>query len=383
MSLVGCALAQDDPVVSVEVGEPTFVVPSDALPVVPQDANNNLAILEAEGSLWFAWRTAPDHFADERTELHVIRSDDDGLTWEHELTVALGTDVREPHLLHVDGAIRLYLAQLGTSAFDFEPAGSWTSVRQGPAQWSELAPVFDATFIPWRSKPHGDHWEVIGYVGGGEIYDPDGDPLQIQWLRTDDGVTFDPVVPGQPVVLEGGGSETDYARLDDGTIIAVVRNESGDEDGFGSKICRAEADAPGDWTCATDRRKYDSPLVFTEAGEVWLVGRRNVTDNGYYDLGHTDASQAALSVRYQLAYWDEPKRCSLWKVDPVELTVEFVLDLPGRGDTCFPDRRARGEGVHEIWNYTSPLEGPEPSWQEGQVAPTSIYRVDLTFSVEG
>ena len=27
---------------------------------------------------------------------------------------------------------------------------------------------------------------------------------------------------------------------------------------------------------------------------------------------------------------------TLWQVDPVKLTVDFVADVPSRGDTCFP-----------------------------------------------
>ena len=45
------------------VGDPVQVVPSDGLPVTPQDANNNLSVTDFDGRTFLAWRTAPDHFA--------------------------------------------------------------------------------------------------------------------------------------------------------------------------------------------------------------------------------------------------------------------------------------------------------------------------------
>ena len=56
-----------------------------------------------------------------------------------------------------------------------------------------------------------------------------------------------------------------------------------------------------------------------------------------------------------------------------------VLDLPSRGDTCFPDHRDLGGGRHEIWNYSSPVDGPDLEWLEGQKAPTNVYRVTVAF----
>jgi len=56
-----------------------------------------------------------------------------------------------------------------------------------------------------------------------------------------------------------------------------------------------------------------------------------------------------------------------------------VVDLPSRGDTCFPDRRDLGGGIHEIWNYTSPLDGADLLWIEGQNGPTEIYRIQVRF----
>src|SRR5688572_22218114 len=68
-----------------EVSEPRWVVPSAALPgqLRVQPANNNLDLEYFEDRLFFAWRTAPTHWADSQVETHVVSSLDEGETWDH------------------------------------------------------------------------------------------------------------------------------------------------------------------------------------------------------------------------------------------------------------------------------------------------------------
>jgi hypothetical protein len=221
---------------------------------------------------------------------------------------------------------------------------------------------------------------LVGYIGGENIYENDGEPLRVHWLKTDDGRNFDAVVPGQPVVLEGGMSETDFTFADDGAVIAVSRNEAGDEaNGFGSLICRAEASDLGAWTCNSDPKKYDSPIVFKHRSDVYLIGRRNVTDDGNYDLGRDDLSLADQAGLYNREYWTKPKRCALWKVDQASLTVAHVLDLPSSGDTCFASVVPLTDTEYLVYNYTSPPDQPDLRWVDGQTNPTFIYRLTLSL----
>jgi hypothetical protein len=167
--------------------------------------------------------------------------------------------------------------------------------------------------------------------------------------------------------------------MDDGSLVAVSRNEAGDAEGFGSKVCRAEADALGDWNCAHDPKKYDSPLVFRHGADAYLIGRRQVAGDGAYDLGLDELSHADQTLEYQAAYWNTPKRCAVWKFDPDGLALEHVLDLPSNGDTCFASQITLPNGQHLVYNYTSPLDDPELPWNDGQFGPTSIYATTLTL----
>ena len=364
-----------------EIGEPEILVPFAEPPagVVTQTSNNNLDIVTFEGRYYLAFRTAPTHFASEKTEMYVVSSEDQE-TWHLETKIAWGTDLREPRFLAYDGKLLLYFAKLGKDSLKFEPQGTFITRYESPGKWTEPIEWTDQPgFIPWRLKVVDGTAYMIGYVGGENIYEIDGEPIFVQWLKSKDGLTWEPVVPGQPTVEEGGGSETDWVFLDDGGVIAVTRNEAGDEMGWGSKICRAEAQSLGEWRCVSDPKKYDSPLLFRHGARVYLVARRNVTETGNYDLFRRDLSPKEQTLLYLFSYSLEPKRCSLWEVDPEERKVHFVLDLPSFGDTCFPSQLPVSRSDYEIYNYTSPLDGDDVDWFVGQGLPSSIYRIRLSL----
>lgn len=356
-----------------EVSEVEQVVPGDGVPaeVIDQPSNNNLDVVEHEGEVYFAFRTGPTHFASDAVMLYVLRETDAG--WAFETSVAMGTDLREPRFLSWNGELLLYFAVLGSDSADFEPQGSMLATRGRDGGWSEPDWIFDDTFIPWRARVVDGVPYLVGYTGGGDIYDGGIPDIAVKFLTSEDGRTWVPVA-GDGTVQTGGGSETDWVFLDDGGILAVTRNEAGDETGWGSNVCRAPAGDLGSWECANDPKKYDSPLMFRDLDRNWLVARRNLTDDGAYDLGRRDLSHAQQTLLYEAEYWNQPKRCSLWAVDADTLTVTWVLDLPSRGDTCFPSALQEGEGLWRVYNYSSPVDGEDLVWHEGQLAPTHIYR---------
>ena len=357
---------------------PQVVAPSEALPpqVVSQLAHNNLDIIWFEDRLFFAFRTAPSHFASADTVLYVV-STADHQQWRFEGRFTEGVDLREPRLMVHGGQLTMFYARLGTNALDFEPGATRRTRYLGPDAWTAPETVFEAGFIPWRIKHHGGAAYLMGYTGGEHIYSAEEGELQVRWLTSTDGETWTPVV-GDGVILRGGVSETDFVFLADASVVTVSRNEAGDEGGFGSRICHAEAGAWGEWRCADDPRKFDSPHVFRQGDNIYLIGRRNLTETGNFDLG----GEGALPQR-RLAnladYWVQPKRCALWAVDPVALRVTHLLDFPTAGDTCFASTVAVGEHQRLMYDYTSPPEAPDTVWMDGQHGPTQIYRTTLRF----
>jgi hypothetical protein len=85
--------------------------------------------------------------------------------------------------------------------------------------------------------------------------------------------------------------------------------------------------------------------------------------------------------KYLAAYSVSRKRCSLRRVDPDTLSVSFILDLPSRGDTCFPAILDGGGDEVVVYNYSTPLDerGDDVPWIIGQTRPTMIYRTVLGF----
>mgnify|MGYP000188362704 FL=1 len=191
------------------------VVPGDGLPpeVVVQPSANNLDVVRHGDAWFFAFRTAPNHFASAETVMYVLRSED-RLSWELEHTLFMETDLREPRFLSVDDELHLYFAKLGTSSTAFEPGGALVTTRSADGNWSDAVDLFGAedTFIPWRTRWLGDRAMMVGYRGGADVYEfTEGSypAIEVSWLASVDGAAWDDWVPGSNPVLVGGGSETD------------------------------------------------------------------------------------------------------------------------------------------------------------------------------
>ena len=361
------------------------VVPSDGLPaeVRVMDANNNLDVVRhSDGRVYLAFRSAPNHFASPDTEIVVVSSKDEQ-SWEYEARFTMGTDLREPRLLSIGGRLFLFVSKLGKRPYAFEPAGALVAEKsadgEGGARWGDLEELSLPGYIVWRVKAaRGEAW-MSAYRGGGNIYRFMGEPIAVSLFRSKDGRNWQPADPAHADVFQGGVSEAEFEFAPDGGLLAVGRNEAGDDRyGYGSVVCEAPPGAPASWSCQGDPRKYDSPLMFTHAGEVYLVGRRTNNEDGAYDRGF--GWGGLRSIVNQLAYISTAKRCSLFHVVRSPLHVAFVMDLPSRGDTCFPARVDTDDpDAVVLYNYSSDITGPDVAWSVGQRRPTYIYRHVLRF----
>jgi hypothetical protein len=370
----------------VTIVETRRVVDSPGLPAETPilHSNNNLDVIRHEGRVYLAWRTAPDHYAGPDTVIHVVSSDDE-VTWTHEASYTIGTDLREPRFLSLGTSLFLYVSVLGADSLAFTPMGVRVTERRADGTWTPLEDVPGlGGYIAWRTRTERGVPYMTAYLGGEYIYLFDGLPLHSDLLSTTDGRTWAPVDPTRRTVYTGGGSETDFAIADDGTLYGVIRNEAGDANGWGMMICSAPAGDLANWDCHVDPKKYDSPLMFWHDGEVYLVGRRNVTETGNYDLMTGRGSIQTQTAANQIPYTQSPKRCSLWRYVQGEDRIAYVMDLPSGGDTCFP-AWMEGETPEEIilYNYSCDIDDPATpylAWNEGQVGRTYIYRHVLRFT---
>jgi hypothetical protein len=369
------------------VAETRRVVPSAGLPpeVQPMPANNNLDVVRhSDGRVYLAFRTAPTHFAGPDTAVYVVSSADERV-WDFEARFDAGTDLREPRLLSLGQRLFLYVSKLGKLPYAFEPQGVWLSERTAHASganWSDLETLDLPDHIVWRTKSvNGKGW-MTAYRGGANIYRFSDDPLAVGLFTSSDGRHWQPADAARPYVYEGGVSEAEFEFTSDGALLSVGRNEAGDSlHGFGSVVCQTPPHAPAEWACSGDARKFDSPLMFSHAGEVFLVARRTANDDGAYDRHF--GFGVLRSIINQLDYISTAKRCSLFHYIKAERRIAFMLDLPSRGDTCFAAALsgARPDEV-VLYNYSSDIHGPDVAWSVGQRRPTYVYRHVLRFPAD-
>ncbi len=366
---------------AVRILETRRVVPSPGIPssVSLGASNNNLdAVRHPDGYVYLAFRTAPHHFASPHAAIQVVRSRDE-LHWEAEARFALGHDLREPRLLSLDDRLFLYVSRLGRDPLAFQPQGMAFAERAPGGHWSELTALGPRSYMGWRVRKLAGVPVMLVYSGGESIYDLGIPELRVELWKSADGRTWEPFDPKRPAVYAGGGSEADCVLGDDGTLYGVIRNEAGDATGWGAKVCRAPADDLAHWTCRSDRRKYDSPFMFWHDGEAYLVARRNLNGTGEYDLG-LGPGRLLRTVWNQVSYSLTRKRTALWRYVQAEDRFAFVLDLPSRGDCCFPavlDGARPDERV--VYDYSCALDGPDLPWLRGQRGETFIHRHVLRF----
>lgn len=364
------------------VSPPTVVVPSPGLPPQVDDnrSNNNLHLTRYQGRLYMVFRTAHWHLAADDATLYAV-STTDQVHWRFEGSFSYGRDLREARLMAWHGHLFLYFALLGANAAAFEPGGTMAARYVGPGTWTKPVHILQDDFIPWGVKVVDGTPYMAGYLGGGGTFTPNPPPKEEYWLTTSDGMHWRPVNPERPIVYEGQCGETDFDFLPNGDMIAACQTENRDDLGWGAKVCRAPAEDTSDWHCRGDTRRLDSPFVFTVGRRVYLVARRQPEFGGEYDL-HMDAlaDDNARFAAYDGLYAGTPKRCSIWRINPATLDFHPIVDIPGMGDTCYPDVLPAGPGRFLLYNYTSALDGPDLPWLVAlSTRPTEIYRATVTF----
>ena len=364
------------------VAPPVTVVPSAGLPpqVDVKRSNANLSVTRYGGRLYMVFRTAKWQIADQHAVLYVV-STTDQRHWRFEGSFTYGRDLREPRLLAWHGELYLYFALLGGNPAAFQPGGTMATREISSGSWTKPRQILHDDFIPWAVKTHDGVPYMLGYTGGGGTYSVKPPAKKVYWLTTEDGFHWHAVDPDRPVVYTGQCGETDFAFRGDGSLVTACQTEEEDRLGWGAKVCTAPVRDTADWTCRGDTRRLDSPFVFTQGGRVYVIARRQPNFNGQYDLGYDYLpNRDAKFAAYDGAYASTTKRCSLWRIDPHTRDFGVVTDVPGTGDTCYPSLIDEGGGRYVLYNYTSPLNGPDQPWGTALLAGrTQIYRTTLIF----
>ena len=361
--------------------------------ILPQNSNNNVSLERFQGSLYMVWRSSHDHFASKETTTHVVRSDDDGTTWSHELDVKIDGDVREAHLKEIAGRLHLFYFEGGTNPKKFEPHRIVHRVRDPSGEWSDPVGISGPQEVLWELKTFGTTTYKVSYRGPHYRFIPGN--LYVKFEKTTDGETWTPVDGPSPVGLEpanpyasdvyaGGVCEVGFEADDDGDLWGIGRNEDGDRTGFGTQIFHARAGHWNEWRSLTRSlpERYDSPTMFKHHGELYLVARHSLGhpfDRGMHWLPFNARRWLFLGL-YSLT----KIRTALFHLNRQTIDIEWLMDLPSAGDNAFPSVVREGENNFRIANYSSPLQHTDWKWIKGQKSPegTFIYDVELRWNPE-
>jgi hypothetical protein len=312
---------------------------------------------------------------DSDVEVRVISSTDER-NWRQEFALPEAEAALNPKLLSVGNELFLYTTsdpglgrETNIQASRLTAAGQWVAPVSLNLPGHVLSQVRLVEGVPLMTT----------YTGGIGIYRLGGDNLEVRMLTSRDGLAWHPPSAGKWVVYKGGGSDASFASNDDGNLLAVVRKEAGDSQGWGSSVCLAAASNWTDWDCVNDANHYGSAALFSYDGEVYLVGQRKVNADGRYDIG--EGSGLVRTVQNQLAELTSGRRCALFHYVASEKRVAFVADLPSHGDTCAPSVLTGDEpGQFVVYSPSSPLNVPERPVAAAQDEPNAMYRYVFQLS---
>ncbi len=363
-----------------QLSDPYWLIPSLDLPqgVEPQNSNNNVCIAIFNHRLFLAFRTGPTHFASKKTGIHVMSSAD-GKEWRKEMEIFNGQDFREPFLIPINGKLHFYTFGAGTKMTAFEPQFIDHFTSDGNGSWSEPEKVLNLGEVHWSIKNRNGSTFMTSYTGSHyEVKGPS--KVRLFFKQTDDGVNWK-TVNDTGAVYFGGVSETAWEFDRDKNLWAVTRLEDGDNSGFGSHVAFAKADDLGNWEFPADAdpRCFMSPKMFRHGDDLYLIGRRQLGKKPFGKVKRTKKMSTQRKGNW-VGYSLSPKTTALFKINKETRKVEWVMDLPGAGDTAFPSILRLDKHRFLFANYTSPINHQKRDWLMGQLGKTSIYLQLITFA---
>ena len=363
-----------------KLSEPLWIIPSVQLPqgVNPQKSNNNVSISIFNHRLYVAFRTGPTHFASKKTGMYII-STSDGKTWRKEMEFFLGRDFREPHLVPVNGKLHFYCFAAGTSMTSFEPDFISLYTTDGTGNWTGPTQVLEKGEVHWEMKPRNGKLWMTSYSGS--HYQVQGDvKVNLHLKYGTDGINWN-ALGDSGHVYQGGVSETAFEFDRTGNLWGVTRLEDGDATGFGSHVVFAPKDNLGQWEfpSTADPNCYMSPKMFRHGDELYLIARYQLGSKPF-GRANRNRSMAWQRIVNWVGFSLSPKTTALYRINKKIRQVEWVMDLPGAGDTAFPSVIRLSRDRFLIANYTSPPQRKHRSWLHGQLGRTGIYLQVIDFA---
>jgi hypothetical protein len=350
---------------------PVKIVPSKRLPekLKIYRSNNNLDIVKYKDKFYFAFRTAPTHFASKNTVIYVLSSSNLE-KWDYETEFKFGCDLREPRFLVFKDKLFLYFFQAGSNPLSFTPKGIFVSKYISKGNWTTPKQIYKEGYVVWRVKAHKGKAYMSVYYGVG-LYSNENQAGHLQLLESDDGYNYR-LVNGKEIKTEYRGEEGEFEFDEQGNLYATIRFEW-----QGGAVCFANRKDITDWKCKFTTYKYDSALMFRHKNDFYVIARRNL--DGPFNKTAIYLPAFLRSKYYLVRYSLTRKRTTLYKLNKELLTLEPVLDFPTRGDTAYAGITEISPTSYLVFNYSSEIDGFDWSWLGGQLTGSNIYSMIVKF----
>jgi hypothetical protein len=305
-------------------------------------------------AIYLAYRSAPADAPSTDATIQVVRSLDDGISFQPVLTVRApaGRDIREPHLLVTTDKVFLHaVTRLPVESPRNELADSATiALESGDGRtWTSLNMIGVRGFSFWRALFDGTTARVAGYEDGGKSVALFSSADGRAWTR---GADIFAVAAETPL-------ETELALLTN-KLLALVRlggsdaELTGDQGRLRTRFCFADAPYTS-FTCPVlDGHRFDGPVAFENHGRRFVIARKHLQGTGrkrtaIYELLRADAGLAEVK--------------------------EWGL-LPSAGDTAYAGAVRLSDGRWLLSWHSSDIEQDDP-WSAARSAPTGVWTAAL------
>lgn len=344
----------------------TPLIPSSQLPssIKCQHSNNNLDLIKFQEKYYLAFRTAPTHFASQKTKLYIISSAD-FKNWSFEKEICLNTDLREPRFVDYNNELYLYFMEGGTRMFKFQPKHIWRC--QLTDHWREQVKTNLDGFVNWRLRVHDNKLYLSAYYGV-DLYNAKHEG-NLRLFTSTDGLDFTPISTS-PQISTKGAEEGEFIFDKQGNLWAVVRLE-----GSGSYLCFASKDSIDKWTTKFSKLKYDSSLLFEYDNQIYLIARKHLKGNATETEHPTKSERFKNLIRYSFS----KKVTALYKINREKMEIESIINFPSTGDNAFPAIAVKDENSFYVLNYSSDIHKRDKVWIVGQLGKTFIYQSEIHF----
>lgn len=315
--------------VSLRAAEPPHVTVGNVRRVFHNGEHNAFTDLcRFRDQLYLTFRSCPDgHMVHNTASILVLRSKDDGQTWEQVDRFSVkDRDTRDPHFLVFKDRLFVYTGTWWSGPGTIEPKDYDMNKMLGFAVWTDNGATWsdpimlEGTFglYIWRAASSGDKAYLCGRRKPGYEIGPKGEGERVQslMLESDDGLIW----KKRADFTETAGDETAFLFEKDGSIVAIGRH------GGGKNALLIRSKPP-----FTERsrqpldRAVGGPLIVKWGEDILVGGRKTTAEKG-------------------------PKTSLYWLIG--DQLREFA-ELPSGGDNSYPGFVALSESRALVSYYSS------------------------------